>query len=101
MPVKINLKINKKKASISPYRKKKKKNDKWVSRKKKISQQNSNFSNQGNAPFLYTKKKKLGPTFKKLLFSKTTKMPIIKINMNINKKQSLISLTKKESKKGK
>ena len=39
MPVKINLKINKKKASISPYRKKKKKNDKWVSRKKKISQQ--------------------------------------------------------------
>ena len=56
MPVKINLKINKKKASISPYRKKKKKNDKWVSRKKKISQQNSNFSNQGNAPFLYTKK---------------------------------------------
>ena len=35
MPVKINLKINRKKASISPYRKKKKKNDKWVSWKKK------------------------------------------------------------------
>ena len=57
MPVKINSKINRKQASISPYKKKKKKKEKWVSWKKKISQQNSNFSNQGNAPFLYTKKK--------------------------------------------
>ena len=35
MPVKINSKINRKQASISPYKKEKKKKEKWVSWKKK------------------------------------------------------------------
>ena len=56
MPVKINSKINRKQASISPYKKKKKKKRKMGVMEKKNFTTKFQFSNQGNAPFLYTKK---------------------------------------------